>query len=132
MLTEELILRGKGDFFLFLFEDILCRLLTFCYVLDPNSNFDFYPASKIPMPVTPLQSHQVLVSIRFLLSHLNYYFGLLLDVFHLKTFHVHLIKTLPKLGKMLSETKMHLTKQAIPFSHERNELPRKSWHLQLV
>lgn len=102
------------------FENILCRLLTFCYVVDPNSNFDFYPASKILMPVTPLQAHQVLVSIRFLLSHLNYYFGLLLDVFHLKTFHVHLIKTLPKLGKMLSETKMHLTKQAIPFSHERH------------
>lgn len=80
----------------------------------------FYLASEIPMPVTPLQAHQVLVSIRFLLSHLNYYFGLLLDVFHLKTCHVHLIKTLPKLGKMLSETKMHLTKQAIPFSHERN------------
>lgn len=101
-------------------------------MIDANLNLDFYLASKIPMPVTPSQSHQVLVSIRFLLSHLNYYFGLLLDVFHLKAFHVHLIKTLPKLGKMLSETKMHLTKQAIPFSHERNELPRKSWHLQLV
>lgn len=101
-------------------------------MIDANSNSDFYPASKIPMPVTPLQSHQVLVSIRFLLSHLNYYFGLLLDVFPQRTSHVHLIKMLPKLGKMLSETKMHLTKQAIPFSHERNELPRKSWHLQLV
>lgn len=87
---------------------------------DPNSNFDFYPASRIPTPITPSQAHQVLVSIGFPLSHLTYYFGLLLDVFHLKSFHVHLIKMLPKLGRMLSETKMHLTKQAIPFSHERN------------
>ena len=119
VLTEEPVLGGRGC--LFFFEDIiLCRLLTYCYVIDPNSEFDFHPASKIPLPVTPLQAHQVLVRIRFLLSHLNPYFGLLLDVFHLKTSHVHLIKTLPKLGKMLSETKIHLTKQAIPFSHERN------------
>lgn len=121
MLTEELRTEGqRAHFFPLLFEGILRRLLTFCYVIGANSDSDFYPASEIPMPVTPSQAQQVLVSIRFLLSHLNDYFGLLLDVFHLKTFHVHLIKTLPKLGKMLSETKMHLTKQAIPFSHERN------------